>query len=50
MEIIKGRDLEATAAAPAVGPAGAGSRLKLAANAWVATVLDGVAESLAFGA
>ena len=27
--------------------AGAGSRLKLAANAWVATVLEGVAESLA---
>jgi 3-hydroxyisobutyrate dehydrogenase len=31
-----------------VGEAGAGSRLKLAANAWVATVLEGVAESLAF--
>ena len=31
-----------------VGAAGAGSRLKLAANAWVATVLEGVAESLAF--
>lgn len=31
-----------------VGPAGSGSRLKLAANAWVATVLEGVAESLAF--
>jgi len=31
-----------------VGTAGAGSRLKLAANAWVATVLEGVAESLAF--
>jgi 3-hydroxyisobutyrate dehydrogenase len=30
-----------------VGDAGAGSRLKLAANAWVATVLEGVAESLA---
>ena len=30
-----------------VGAAGAGSRLKLAANAWVATVLEGVAESLA---
>ncbi|MEO7352695.1 MAG: NAD(P)-dependent oxidoreductase, partial [Marmoricola sp.] len=31
-----------------VGQAGAGSRLKLAANAWVATVLEGVADSLAF--
>jgi 3-hydroxyisobutyrate dehydrogenase len=31
-----------------VGEAGAGSKLKLAANAWVATVLEGVAESLAF--
>ena len=31
-----------------VGDAGAGSRLKLAANAWVATVLEGIAESLAF--
>ena len=31
-----------------VGGAGAGSKLKLAANAWVATVLEGVAESLAF--
>lgn len=31
-----------------VGEAGAGSRLKLAANAWTATVLEGVAESLAF--
>ena len=31
-----------------VGAAGSGSRLKLAANAWVATVLEGVAESLAF--
>ncbi len=31
-----------------VGEAGAGSRLKLAANSWVATVLEGVAESLAF--
>lgn len=30
-----------------VGAAGAGSRLKLACNAWVATVVDGVAESLA---
>ncbi|MBF4161618.1 NAD(P)-dependent oxidoreductase [Nocardioides acrostichi] len=30
-----------------VGAAGAGSRLKLAANAWVLTVLEGVAESLA---
>jgi 3-hydroxyisobutyrate dehydrogenase len=30
-----------------VGEAGAGSRLKLAANAWVATVLEGVADSLA---
>jgi 3-hydroxyisobutyrate dehydrogenase len=30
-----------------VGEAGAGSRLKLAANAWVVTVLEGVAESLA---
>ena len=30
-----------------IGDAGAGSRLKLAANAWVATVLEGVAESLA---
>ncbi len=31
-----------------VGEAGAGSRLKLVANAWVATVLEGIAESLAF--
>jgi 3-hydroxyisobutyrate dehydrogenase len=31
-----------------VGEAGAGSRLKLAANAWVATVLEGVTESLVF--
>jgi len=30
-----------------VGEAGAGSRLKLAANAWTATALEGVAESLA---
>ncbi|WP_395695469.1 NAD(P)-dependent oxidoreductase [Nocardioides sp.] len=30
-----------------LGPAGAGSRLKLAANAWVFTVVEGVAESLA---
>jgi 3-hydroxyisobutyrate dehydrogenase len=30
-----------------VGAAGAGSRLKLSANAWVATVLEGVADSLA---
>jgi 3-hydroxyisobutyrate dehydrogenase len=30
-----------------VGEAGAGSRLKLAVNAWVATVLEGVADSLA---
>ena len=30
-----------------VGPAGAGSRLKLAANAWVITVVEGIAESLA---
>jgi 3-hydroxyisobutyrate dehydrogenase len=30
-----------------VGEAGAGSKLKLAANSWVATVLEGVAESLA---
>ena len=30
-----------------VGPAGAGSRLKLAANAWVVTVVEGIAESLA---
>lgn len=30
-----------------VGEAGAGSRLKLACNAWVATVVQGVAESLA---
>jgi 3-hydroxyisobutyrate dehydrogenase len=30
-----------------VGEAGAGSRLKLAANAWVATVLEGIADSLA---
>ncbi len=29
------------------GAAGAGSRLKLAANAWVLTVVEGVAESLA---
>ena len=29
------------------GEVGAGSRLKLAANAWVATVLEGVADSLA---
>ena len=31
-----------------VGEAGAGQRLKLVANSWVATVLEGVAESLAF--
>jgi 3-hydroxyisobutyrate dehydrogenase len=31
-----------------VGEAGAGQRLKLVANAWVATMLEGVAESLAF--
>ena len=31
-----------------VGEAGAGSKLKLAVNAWVGTVLEGVAESLAF--
>ena len=30
-----------------VGEAGAGTRLKLAANAWVLTVLEGVADSLA---
>ncbi|RJK94713.1 NAD(P)-dependent oxidoreductase [Vallicoccus soli] len=30
-----------------VGPAGAGSRLKLAVNAWVLTTVQGVAESLA---
>ena len=30
-----------------IGEAGAGSRLKLAANAWVFTVVEGVAESLA---
>ncbi len=30
-----------------LGPAGAGSRLKLAVNAWVLTVVEGVAESLA---
>ena len=30
-----------------VGEAGAGSRLKLCANAWVATVLEGIADSLA---
>jgi 3-hydroxyisobutyrate dehydrogenase len=30
-----------------VGEAGAGSRLKLAANAWVVTVLEGIADSLA---
>jgi len=30
-----------------VGDAGAGSRLKLAANAWVLTVVEGIAESLA---
>lgn len=29
------------------GPAGAGTRLKLAANAWVLTTVEGVAESLA---
>ena len=29
-----------------VGPAGAGSRLKLVANAWVIAVLEGIAESL----
>jgi 3-hydroxyisobutyrate dehydrogenase len=29
-----------------VGPAGAGTRLKLVANGWVLTVLDGVAQSL----
>jgi len=31
-----------------VGDAGAGQRLKLVANSWVATVLEGVAESLSF--
>jgi len=31
-----------------VGDAGAGSKLKLVANSWVATVLEGIAESLAF--
>lgn len=30
-----------------LGPAGAGSRLKLVANAWVLTVLEGITESLA---
>lgn len=30
-----------------LGPAGAGTRLKLAANAWVLTVVEGLAESLA---
>ena len=30
-----------------VGEAGAGSRLKLSANAWVVTVLEGIADSLA---
>lgn len=30
-----------------LGPAGAGSRLKLAANAWVLIVVEGIAESLA---
>ena len=30
-----------------VGAAGSGSRLKLAANAWVLTVVEGIAESLA---
>lgn len=30
-----------------VGPAGAGSRLKLAANAWVLAVVQGISESLA---
>ena len=30
-----------------VGEAGAGSRLKLCANAWVGTVLEGIADSLA---
>ena len=30
-----------------LGPAGAGSRLKLVANGWVATVLEGVADALA---
>lgn len=30
-----------------LGPAGAGSRLKMAANAWVLTVVEGVSESLA---
>lgn len=30
-----------------VGPAGAGTRLKLAANAWVFTVVEGIADSLA---
>jgi 3-hydroxyisobutyrate dehydrogenase len=30
-----------------VGPAGAGTRLKLAANAWVLTVVEGLADSLA---
>ena len=31
-----------------VGDAGAGTKLKLVANSWVATVLEGIAESLAF--
>ena len=31
-----------------VGEAGAGTKLKLVANSWVATVLEGIAESLAF--
>ncbi|MET0997281.1 MAG: NAD(P)-dependent oxidoreductase [Marmoricola sp.] len=31
-----------------VGEAGSGSRLKLVANAWTATALEGIAESLAF--
>jgi 3-hydroxyisobutyrate dehydrogenase len=40
--------LEAVAARTLwVGPAGAGSRLKLAVNAWVLTTVQGVAESLA---
>jgi 3-hydroxyisobutyrate dehydrogenase len=30
-----------------LGPAGAGSRLKLVANSWVLTVVEGIAESLA---
>lgn len=55
--LASGPDSAATACAPVfdavgsrtiwVGPAGAGTRLKLVANAYVLTVLEGIAESLA---